>query len=79
MRKAILNHYYGEQEIPEFEALDQIEEAGTYAVKGFDRPVSVEPVTSYGASEIRRQHPSAVFFGGADGRRYYAMQCGEFV
>lgn len=77
--KAILNHFYGEQEIPEIDVLEQIEEAGTYAVNGYDRPVHVQPVTSYGESEIHRQHPSAVFFEGADGRRYYAMQCGEFV
>lgn len=79
MKKAIFSPAYGAQEIPEVESLDEIEEAGTYAVKGFDRPVSVEPVTSYGASEIRRQHPSAFFFVGADGRTYYGMRCGDFV
>lgn len=77
--KALLNEFYGEQEIPELEDLGQVEEAGTYAVKGYDRPVSVEPVTSYGASEISRQHPSAFFFEGADGRAYYGMKCGEFA
>ena len=78
MRKAILSPAYGAQEIPELETLDQVEEAGTYAIKGYDRPVSVQPVTSYGASEIGRQYSGAFFFEGADGRTYYGMKCGEF-
>lgn len=79
MRKAILNHFYGAQELPELEYLEQAEEANTYAVKGYERPVSVEPVTEYDEEQIRIQYPQAIFFEGADGRRYYAMQCGEFV
>lgn len=79
MRKAILNRCYGEQEIPELETIEQAEEAGAYAVKGYDRPVYVQPVTSYGASEIGRQYPNAFFFEGADGRTYYGMRTGEFA
>ena len=78
MKKAIFSPAYGAQEIQELETLEEIEEAGAYAIKGYDRPVSVEPVTPYGASEISRQHPSAFFFEGADGRTYYGMKCGEF-
>ena len=77
--KAVLNSFYGVQEIPEVESLEEIEESGTYAVKGFDRPVCVEPVTDYGKSAIMRQYPSSLFFVGADNRDYYGMRCGEFV
>ena len=77
--KALLNSFYGVQEIPEVEMLEQIEEAGTYAVKGYDRPVSVEPVTDYGKSALLRQCPGSVFFVGADNRDYYGMRCGEFA
>ena len=59
MRRAILCPYYGEQEIPEVDSLEEIEEAGTYAVAGYDRPVYVEPVTDYGKSAILRQYPIA--------------------
>lgn len=78
MKKAILSPAYGAQEIPELEDLGQVEEAGTYAVKGYDRPVHVQPVTSYGTSEIERRYSNAFFFEGADGRTYYGMKCGEF-
>lgn len=79
MRRALLCPYYGEQEIPEVDSLEEIEEAGTYAVAGYDRPVYVEPVTDYGKSAILRQYPNSVFFVGADNRDYYGMKCGEFV
>lgn len=78
MRKAILPIYYREQEIPEVNSLEEIEEAGTYAVAGYDRPIYVEPVTDYGKSAFIRQYVSSVFFVGADNRDYYGMKCGEF-
>lgn len=77
--KVLLNSFYGVQEIHEVDDLEDIEEAGTYAVKGYDRPVSVEPVTPYGESEIGRRYPNTIFFVGADGRTYYGMKCGEFA
>lgn len=78
MKKAILNKFYGVQEIPELEHLEQAEEAGTYAVSGYSRPLNIQPVTDYGAEHIRRQFPQAVFFTGADGRHYFALKCGKF-
>lgn len=77
--KAVLNKFYGVQEIPEIENLEQIDAAGTYAVKGYALPVHVQPVTEFGASEISHRHPSAFFFVGADGRTYYGMKCGKFA
>lgn len=78
MKKAILSKFYGVQEIPELETLELVEEAGTYAVTGYDKPVNVQPVTEYGAEQISVQFPQAVFFTGADGRHYFALKCGRF-
>ena len=79
MKKAVFSPCYGAQEIPEVNSLGEIEEAGTYAVTGYDRPVNVMAVTPYGESELSRQYPSAIFFIGADGITYCGMQCGEFA
>lgn len=79
MRKAILSPRYGAQEIPELETLEQAEEAGTYAVVGYDRPVNIQPVTSYGEECLRASYPDAIFFWGDDATRYCALETGRFV
>lgn len=79
MRKAILSPRYGAQEIPELETLEQAEEAGTYAVAGYDCPVSIQPVTEYGEECLRVSCPDALFFWGDDGNRYYALETGRFA
>ena len=79
MRKAILCTFYVEQEIPEVNSLEEIEEAGTYAVAGYDQPVYVAPVKSYGGMEILRTCSNAFFFEGADGGTYCGKRCGEYV
>lgn len=79
MKKAILSPGYGVQEIPELENLEQAEEAGTYAISGYDRPVNIQPVTSYGEECLRESCPSSVFFVGDDGNRYFALKTGEFA
>ena len=61
MKKAILSKFHGAQEIPELETLELVEEAGTYAVTGYDKPVNVQPVTEYGAEQISVQFPQADF------------------
>lgn len=70
---------YTIQNIPEAATLEEIEESGTYAVTGFDRPVNVAPVTEYGEEQIRSQYETAFFFTGADGSRFYGIRTGEFV
>lgn len=79
MRKAILSPAYGAQEIPEVEFQADIKEPGTYAVTGYDRPVNVQPVTEYGAEQIRSQYPNAIFFEGADGGNWYGIRTGKFA
>lgn len=79
MKKAILSPRYGAQEIPELETLGRAEEAGTYAVAGYDCPVSIQPVTEYGEECLRASYPDAIFFWGDDGNRYFALKTGEFV
>lgn len=77
--KAILSPRYGAQEIPELETLEQAEEAGTYAVPGYDCPVNIQPVTEYGEECLRESYPYAVFFCGDNGMRYFAVKTGEFA
>lgn len=79
MKKAVLGLGYGAQDIPELEALEQAEEAGTYAVAGYDCPVSIQPVTEYGEECLRQSYPHAIFFWGDDGDRYFALKTGAFV
>lgn len=79
MRKAVLNPRYGVQEVPELETLEHAEEAGTYAVAGYDRPVNIQPVTEYGEECLRQSYPYAIFFWGDDGDRYFALKTGEFA
>nr|DAP96681.1 MAG TPA: hypothetical protein [Caudoviricetes sp.] len=79
MKKAILSPGYGVQEIPELENLEQAEEAGTYAVAGYDCPVNIQPVTEYGEECLRVSCPDALFFWGDDGNRYYALETGRFA
>ena len=67
------------QEIPELENLEQAEEAGTYAVAGYDCPVNIQPVTEYGEECLRVSCPDALFFWGDDGNRYYALETGRFA
>lgn len=76
MKAYILNNI---QDRPEVAGIEKIQEAGTYAVAGFDRPVNVAPVTEYGEEQIRSQHETAFFFNGADGSRFYGIRTGEFV
>lgn len=76
MKAKILNRI---QDLPEVADLGENEEAGTYAVSGFDKPVNVAPVTEYGEEQIRSQYESAFFFTGADGSRFYGIRTGEFV
>lgn len=79
MKKAILSPGYGVQEIPELENLEQAEEAGTYAISGYDRPVNIQSVTEYGEECLRQSYPCAIFFWGDDGNRYYALKTGRFA
>lgn len=67
------------QEIPVVGSLEEIEANGLYSVPGFDSPVSVEAVTSYGEEQLSEEHPGMVFFTGADGERRYAIETGEFA
>ena len=76
MKAYILNNL---QDLPEVAELEEIREAGTYAVSGFDRPVNVAPVTEYGEEQIRNQYETAFFFTGADGSRFYGIRTGEFI
>ena len=46
MRKAYF--YWGLQELPEVETLEEIEEDGLYAVAGWKTPVSVQTATDFG-------------------------------
>ena len=70
--------YWGAQELPEVEALEEIEEDGLYAVTGWKTPVSVQTVTVFGEEQISAQYPKTRFFYGADGVRRYAIGTGEF-
>lgn len=79
MKKAILSPGYGAQEIPEPETLEQAEEAGTYAIAGYDCPVNIQPVTEYGEECLRQSYPHAIFFLADDGNRYFGIKTGEFV
>lgn len=76
MRKAYF--YWGLQELPEVETLEEIEEDGLYAVAGWKTPVSVQTVTVFGEEQISAQYPKTRFFYGADGVRRCAMGTGSF-
>lgn len=77
MRKAMILNTV--QELEEVLVLQDIKAPGTYAVKGFDRPIDVMEVTPYGASELSRQYPHGKLFEGADGCQYFALKTGRFV
>lgn len=76
MRKAYF--YWGLQELPEVETLEEIEEDGLYAVEGWKTPASVQTATDFGEEQISAQHPKTRFFYGDDGVRGYAIGTGEF-
>lgn len=77
MRKAMIVNTI--QDIEEVLVLQDIKAPGTYAVKGFDRPVNAMEVTPYGAAVLTRQYPNGKLFEGADGCQYFALKTGRFV
>ena len=77
MRKAMILNTV--QELKEVLVLQDIKAPGTYAVKGFDRPVNAMEVTLSGADALTAQYPHGKLFEGADGCRYFAIKTGRFV
>lgn len=71
--------WFGEQELPEVERLEEIQEEGYYAVEGFSVPVSVEAVTERIEERVSKERPEFMFFTGKDGRRYSALEVGAFL
>lgn len=77
MKKAMILNTV--RELEEVLVLQGIKAPGTYAVKGFDRPVDVMEVTLSGADALTAQYPNGKLFEGADGCRYFALKTGRFV
>lgn len=77
MKKAMILNTV--QELEEVLVLQDIKAPGTYAVKGFDRPVNAMEVTPYGAAVLTKQYPNGKLFEGADSCRYFAIKTGRFV
>ena len=77
MKKAMILNTV--QELEEVLVLQDIKAPGTYAVKGFDRPVDVMEVTLSVADALTAQYPHGKLFEGADGCRYFAIKTGRFV
>lgn len=77
MKKAMILNTV--QELEEVLVLQDIKAPGTYAVKGFDRPVNATEVTLTGANALTTQYPNGKWFEGADGCLYFGIKTGRFV